>query len=92
MFLKSSYSEFINFIVLITVILVLWRLKVWSNKKYNVPKVFKWFPKRWGKRKISEQFFQSKLDVEGKGISITYYAVDLYVITIPLQVKKYNTL
>ncbi|MGH1146180.1 hypothetical protein [Bacillus pseudomycoides] len=92
MFLKASYSEFINFIILITVILVLWRLKVWSNKKYNVPKVFKWFPERWGKRKILEQFYQSKLDVEGKGIWITYYAVDLYVITIPLQVKKYNTL
>jgi len=92
MFLKASYSEFINFIILITVILVLSRLKVWSNKKYNVPKVFKWFPKRWGKRKILEQFYQSKLDVEGKGIWITYYAVDLYVITIPLQVKKYNTL
>ncbi|MGG0759155.1 hypothetical protein [Bacillus paramycoides] len=92
MFLKASYSEFINFIILITVILVLWRLKAWSNKKYNVPKVFKWFPKRWGKRKILEQFYQSKLDVEGKGVWITYYAVDLYFVTIPLQVKKYNTL
>ncbi|KXY03353.1 MULTISPECIES: hypothetical protein [Bacillus cereus group] len=92
MFLKASYSDFISLIILITVILALWRLKVWSNKKYNVPKVFQWFPKKWGKRKISEQFFQSKLDVEGKGIWIIYYAVDLYVVTIPLQVKKYNTL
>lgn len=89
MFLKASYF---NFIILITVILVLWRLKMMSNKKYNVPKVFQWFPKKWGKRKISEQFFQSRFGAEGKGIWITYYAVDLYVVTIPLQVKKYNTL
>ena len=65
MFLSVSYSDFISLIILITVILVLWRLKVWSNKKYNVPKVFQWFPRRWGKRKVSEQFFQSKLDAEG---------------------------
>ncbi|MBJ7987943.1 hypothetical protein JDS94_28675, partial [Bacillus cereus] len=57
----------------------------------NVPKVFQWLPKKWGKRKISEQFFQSRFDAEGKGIWIIYYAVDLYAVTIPLQVKKYNT-
>ena len=35
MFLKASYSDFISLIIFITVILALWRLKVWSNKKYN---------------------------------------------------------
>jgi len=33
MFLKASYFDFINFIILITVILILWRLKMLSNKK-----------------------------------------------------------
>ncbi|MDR4985901.1 MULTISPECIES: hypothetical protein [Bacillus cereus group] len=53
---------------------------------------FQWFPKKWGKRKISEQFFQSKFAAEGKGILITMYAIDLYFISIPLKVKKYNSL
>lgn len=29
---------------------------------------------------------------EGKGILIITYAIDLYVIPIPLKVKKYNSL
>ncbi|WJE50381.1 hypothetical protein QRE66_13300 [Bacillus cereus] len=48
--------------------------------------------KKWGKRKISEEFFQSKLELEGKGITITTYSVDLYIVSIPLKIKKYNTL
>ncbi|MEI2319352.1 MULTISPECIES: hypothetical protein [Bacillus cereus group] len=53
---------------------------------------FEWFPKKWGKRKISEQFFQAKFADKGKGILITNYVIDLYVISIPLKVKKYNSL
>ncbi|MFJ8413352.1 hypothetical protein ACQKNN_00385 [Bacillus paramycoides] len=53
---------------------------------------FEWLPKKWRKRKVSEQFFQAKFADEGKGILITTYAIDLYVISIPLQVKKYNSL
>ncbi|QQP10503.1 hypothetical protein FJQ98_14580 [Lysinibacillus agricola] len=53
---------------------------------------FEWFPKKWGKRKVSEQFLQAKFTEEGKGITISTYAIDLYVISIPLKVKKYNSL
>lgn len=53
---------------------------------------FEWFPKKWGKRKISEQFFQAKFADKGKGILITNYVIDLYVISIPLKIKKYNSL
>ncbi|MBY0599421.1 hypothetical protein [Bacillus bingmayongensis] len=53
---------------------------------------FQWLPKKWGKRKISEEFFQSKFELEGKGITITTYSVYLYIVSIPLRVKKYNTL
>ncbi|MDA1523790.1 hypothetical protein PDR34_14090 [Bacillus cereus] len=53
---------------------------------------FEWFPKRWGKRKVSEKFLQAKFADEGKGILIITYAIDLYVISIPLKVKKYNSL
>ncbi|WP_420685750.1 hypothetical protein [Bacillus cereus] len=49
---------------------------------------FQWFPKKWGKRKVSEQFHQSKFADEGKGILITIYAIDLYFISIPLKVKN----
>lgn len=51
---------------------------------------FQWFPKKWEKRKVSEQFYQSKFADEGKGILITIYTIDLYFISIPLKVKKYN--
>ncbi|WP_369902281.1 hypothetical protein [Bacillus manliponensis] len=53
---------------------------------------FQWLPKKFGKRKVSEQFFQAKFTEEGKGIWITTYAIDLYIISIPLQVKRYNSL
>ncbi|QPQ30599.1 hypothetical protein [Lysinibacillus sp. JNUCC 51] len=53
---------------------------------------FEWFPKKWGKRKVSERFLQAKFTEEGKGITITTYAIDLYIISIPLEVKKYNSL
>lgn len=43
-------------------------------------------------RKVSEKFLQAKFADEGKGILITTYAIDLYVISIPLKVKKYNSL
>lgn len=55
--MKALYSDFINLIILIVVIFVLWRLKMWSNKKYNVPKVFQWFPKKWAKEKCWNNFF-----------------------------------
>jgi hypothetical protein len=53
---------------------------------------FEWLPKKWGKRKVSEKFHQAKFTEEGKGITIITYAIDLYVISIPLVVKKYNSL
>ncbi|MFJ6266701.1 hypothetical protein ACIQGW_17175 [Lysinibacillus xylanilyticus] len=53
---------------------------------------FEWFPKKWGKRKVSERFLQAKFTEKGKGITITTYAIDLYIISIPLEVKKYNSL
>lgn len=48
--------------------------------------------KEMGKRKVSEKFLQAKFADEGKGILIITYAIDLYVISIPLKVKKYNSL
>ncbi|MGE7672882.1 hypothetical protein ACQKMV_04745 [Lysinibacillus sp. NPDC094403] len=53
---------------------------------------FEWLPKKWGKRKVSEQFLQAKFAEEGKGITISTYAIDLFLISIPLEVKKYNSL
>ncbi len=69
-----------------------WRLNAWYNKKHNVPKVFQWFPRRWGERKVSEHLSQlnKKLKVEGKGIWVTIYAIDLYIVTIPCTVKNIN--
>lgn len=53
---------------------------------------YEWLPKKWGKRKVSEQFLQAKFAEEGKGITISTYAIDLFLISIPLKVKKYNSL
>ena len=53
---------------------------------------FEYLPKRWGKRKVSEKFLQAKFADEGKGILLITYVIDLYVISIPLKVKKYNSL
>ncbi|KKZ91535.1 hypothetical protein B4147_5347 [Bacillus wiedmannii] len=53
---------------------------------------FGYLPKRWGKRKVSEKFLQAKFADEEKGILIITYAIDLYVISIPLKVKKFNSL
>ncbi|MFA2565288.1 hypothetical protein [Bacillus wiedmannii] len=39
-----------------------------------------------------EKFQQAKFADEGKGSLIITYAIDLYVISIPLKVKKYNSL
>ncbi len=39
-----------------------------------------------------EWFLQAKFTEEGKGITITTYSIDLYIISIPLEVKKYNSL
>ncbi|MBZ4222328.1 hypothetical protein [Bacillus wiedmannii] len=52
----------------------------------------KCFPRRWGKRKVSEHLSQldKKLEAEGKGIWVTIYAIDLYIVTIPCTVKKYK--
>ena len=70
-----------------------WRLNVWYNKKHNVPKVFQWFPRGWGKRKVSGAFISTnkKVKAEGKGIWVTIYAIDLYIVTIPCTVKKYKS-
>ncbi|EEM71547.1 hypothetical protein bthur0009_23420 [Bacillus thuringiensis serovar andalousiensis BGSC 4AW1] len=67
-------------------------MNAWYNKKHNVPKVFQWFPRRGGERKVSEHLSQlnKKLKVEGKGIWVTIYAIDLYIVTIPCTVKNIN--
>lgn len=54
---------------------------------------FQWFPRKWGKRKVSEHLSQlnEKLAAEGKGIWVTIYAIDLYIVTIPCTVKKYKS-
>ena len=45
-----------------------------------------------GKRKVSEHLSQldKKLEAEGKGIWVTIYAIDLYIVTIPCTVKNIN--
>ncbi|EPZ0459397.1 MULTISPECIES: hypothetical protein [Bacillus] len=50
---------------------------------------FEWLPKRWRERKIVEKFLQAKFVDAGKGILITTYAMDLYVISIPLMEDTY---
>ncbi|MGE7694647.1 hypothetical protein ACQKNC_11080 [Lysinibacillus sp. NPDC094177] len=49
---------------------------------------FEWLPKKWGKRKVSEQFHQAKIAEEGKEITISTYAIDLFLISIPLKVNN----
>ncbi|HGO9402638.1 TPA: hypothetical protein ACOQ39_003863 [Bacillus cereus] len=41
---------------------------------------FGWFPKRWGKRKVSEKFLQAKFADEGKGILIINHAMKVMCI------------
>jgi hypothetical protein len=93
MILGVSYFDIFNFIIIFSFFFIFWRLNVWYNKKHNVPKVFQWFPRRWGKRKVSQHLSQlnEKLAAEGKGIWVTIYAVDLYIVTIPCRVKKYKS-
>ncbi|PLT30797.1 hypothetical protein CUU66_06420 [Peribacillus deserti] len=64
----------------------------WYNRKHEVPHVFAWFPKRFGVRKVSQHLSQlnNELEAQGKGIWVTIYAIDLYIITIPLRVSKYK--
>jgi len=93
MILGISYFDIFCIVVIVSFFLIFWRLNVWYNKKYNVPKVFQWFPRKWGKRKVSEHLSQlnGKLAAEGKGIWVTIYAIDLYIVTIPCTVKKYKS-
>ncbi|MGF9877989.1 hypothetical protein ABEX39_09120 [Bacillus albus] len=93
MVLGILYSDIFRIIIIVLVFFIFWRLNTWYNKKYNVPKVFQWFPTRWGKRKVSEHLSQldKKLEAEGKGIWVTIYAIDLYIVTIPCTVKKYKS-
>ena len=48
--------------------------------------------KEMGKKESFRKVSASKIADEGKGILIITYAIDLYVISIPLKVKKYNSL
>ncbi len=70
MILGISYFDIFCIVVIVSFFLIFWRLNVWYNKKHNVPKVFQWFPRKWGKRKVSEHLSQlnEKLAAEGKGI------------------------
>lgn len=54
---------------------------------------FNGFLEDGGKRKVSEHLSQldKKLEAEGKGIWVTIYAIDLYIVTIPCTVKKYKS-
>ncbi|PFY72973.1 hypothetical protein [Bacillus wiedmannii] len=96
MILGISYFDIFRIIIIVLFFFIFWRLNTWYNKKYNVPKVFQWLPRRWGKRKVSEHLSQldKKLEAEGKGkgkgIWVTIYAIDLYIVTIPCTVKKYK--
>ncbi|MBJ8084056.1 hypothetical protein JDS82_23115 [Bacillus cereus group sp. N14] len=47
----------------------------------------KWFPRRWGKRKVSEHLSQ----LNKKRIWVTIYVIDLYIVTIPCTVKKFKS-
>ncbi|AAU19363.1 group-specific protein [Bacillus cereus E33L] len=93
MILGISYFDIFCIVVIVLFFFIFWRLHVWYNKKHNVPKVFQWFPRKWGKRKVSEHLSQlnEKLAAEGKGIWVTIYAIDLYIVTIPCTVKKYKS-
>lgn len=93
MILGISYFDIFCIIIIALFFFTFWRLNARYNKKHNVPKVFQWFPRRWGKRKISEHLSQlnKKLETEGKGIWVTIYAIDLYIVTIPCTVKKYKS-
>ncbi|PFE28515.1 hypothetical protein CN279_04675 [Bacillus anthracis] len=90
---EISYFDIFCIVVIVSFFLIFWRLNAWYNKKHNVPKVFQWFPRKWGKRKVSEHLSQlnEKLAAEGKGIWVTIYAIDLYIVTIPCTVKKYKS-
>ncbi|WJE55473.1 hypothetical protein QRE66_27680 (plasmid) [Bacillus cereus] len=93
MILGISYFDIFCIVMIVSFFFLFWRLNVWYNKKHNVPKVFQWFPRKWGKRKVSEHLSQlnEKLAAEGKGIWVTIYAIDLYIVTIPYTVKKYKS-
>ncbi|ADK03691.1 TPA: hypothetical protein QCU10_006085 [Bacillus anthracis] len=93
MILGISYFDIFCIAVIVLFFFIFWRLNVWYNKKHNVPKVFQWFPRKWGKRKVSEHLSQlnEKLAAEGKGIWVTIYAIDLYIVTILCTVKKYKS-
>ncbi|PFF33965.1 hypothetical protein CN327_12205 [Bacillus cereus] len=93
MILGISYFDIFCIVMIVSFLKIFWRLNVWYNKKHNVPKVFQWFPRKWGKRKVSEHLSQlnEKLAAEGKGIWVTIYAIDLYIVTIPCTVKKYKS-
>ncbi|HDR3649464.1 MULTISPECIES: hypothetical protein [Bacillus cereus group] len=93
MILGISYFDIFCIIIIVLFFFAFWRLNAWYNKKHNVPKVFQWFPRRWGKRKVSEHLSQlnKKLKAAGKGIWVTTYAIDLYIVTIPCTVKKYKS-
>ncbi|MCW1938953.1 hypothetical protein OMD49_00975 [Bacillus anthracis] len=93
MILGISYFDIFCIVVIVLFFFIFWRLNVWYKKKHNVPKVFQWFPRKWGKRKVSEHLSQlnEKLAAEGKGIWVTIYAIDLYIVTIPCTVKKYKS-
>lgn len=58
---------------------------------YNFKMINEW-KLSWGKRKISVHLspLNEKLAAEGKGIWVTIYAVDLYIVTIPITVKNVN--
>ncbi|MGX5499162.1 hypothetical protein [Bacillus wiedmannii] len=60
---------------------------MWSFNVRKRRKGEKCFPRRWGKRKVSEHLSQ----LNKKRIWVTIYVIDLYIVTIPCTVKKYKS-
>ncbi|WP_028402315.1 hypothetical protein [Ectobacillus panaciterrae] len=91
--MTTIYTNISSFVFIIIFFLAFWKLNVWYNRKHGVSKTFQWFPKKIGVRKVSEHLSQlnKKLAAQGKGIWVMVYAVDLYVVTIPLVVRKYRS-
>ncbi|WP_156499209.1 hypothetical protein [Fictibacillus phosphorivorans] len=85
-------DEMISIIIVLLFLSLFIFLQKLYNRKYKVPAIFSWFPGRFGIRKVNEHLSQmnKELAAQGIGIWVTYYAVDLYFITVPLKISKYK--
>lgn len=62
------------------------------GKKIKIPKIFKLFPLRFKYYKVSEQIItpDSPYAHNGEGIKYIFYALELFIITIPITIVKYK--